>query len=56
MTKAEQGEAAETLRQVVERIDRGEVAAPGSYTGATGGGDADDRTGHRCARPRAAVD
>jgi len=28
MTKAEQQEAAEVLRRVVERIDRGEVAAP----------------------------
>lgn len=29
MTKAEQREAAETLRRVVEGIDQGEVAAPG---------------------------
>lgn len=31
MTKAEQREAAEVLRRVVERIDRGEVAAPAWY-------------------------
>jgi hypothetical protein len=31
MTKAEQREAAEVLKRVVERIDRGEVAAPPWY-------------------------
>jgi hypothetical protein len=31
MTKAEQREAAEVLRRVVERIDRGEVDAPAWY-------------------------
>jgi hypothetical protein len=31
MTKAEQRQAAETLKWVAERIDRGEVAAPGWY-------------------------
>jgi hypothetical protein len=31
MTKAERQEAAEVLRRVVERIDRGDVAAPGWY-------------------------
>ena len=29
MTKAEQRQAAEVLKRVVERIDQGEVAAPG---------------------------
>jgi hypothetical protein len=29
MTKAQQQEAAEALRRMVERIDQGEVAAPG---------------------------
>jgi len=29
VTKAEQRQAAETLRRVVERIDQGELAAPG---------------------------
>jgi hypothetical protein len=29
MTKAEQRQVSETLRRVVERIDHGEVAAPG---------------------------
>ena len=31
MTKAEQREAAEVLRRVVERIDRGDVDAPAWY-------------------------
>jgi hypothetical protein len=31
MTKAEQRAAAEVLKRVVERIDRGEVAAPAWY-------------------------
>jgi hypothetical protein len=31
MTKAEKREAAEVLRRVVERIDRGEVDAPAWY-------------------------
>jgi hypothetical protein len=31
MTKAEQREAAEALRRVIARIDRGEVAAPAWY-------------------------
>jgi hypothetical protein len=31
MTKAEQRQAAEVLRRLVERIHQGEVAAPGWY-------------------------